>query len=1329
MHSLFGKRGVLLGGLLALAVAAVTPSMASAVPEPGAKPRGFRLFARSTGALTINRVYCGLTSTGEVCVDSTNSSTIGGGYWPKGTADQYVFNSGLQLAGIIGSDGGPWAQDTTGAFFFDPKGTTQHGQQVEPIYNASNPDDAANWPQAAFVPQGDAVEEIFNPLLRGRVSASQGDVWWLSWDGNPAQNAGREHPLGVVVEQRGMGWNFPAGNEDIVYFVYTFYNVTSLDPAAYAAIRPGLREIMIARAQQFHELNNAAFGVTLPTTGYTINNLFAAFAADMDVADAGANFSSVILPFALGHTYTSRFNQPAGWTFDPGIFAPPFFPGAGFVGVKYLKSPTGAGEIQLFSNTINGTPFAGAVNDPGNTKQLYRYLSGTLSPAFGDQPCNTGNPQITRVCFVNNTDDADMRFFQSSTPLTLAPGEFGSIVVAYIFAAPYKAASYTPGNLVLPGQAVRTNSVDSLNSVGANMVDSIAGLLSFNDANADNIPQQDEFVVATGSLLGKALVAQAVFDNQFLLPFAPESPEFYLVPGDNQVTVLWRPSVSEQTGDPFFQIAADAMITPVGGGDPVVNPLYDPNYREFDVEGYRIYRGRVDAPNALTLIAQFDYAGTAISDFQGQINPTVGCAPELGLFDDCAVDYIPTEFQPGVTRTVANEIPLTGEIVQVTVPGSRALLGSGVIDTVVASIDSITNPASPDTTFQVVFVSDAAIVLNADTALTGNAEGYPQLSDNGVPFSFVDNNVRNNFRYFYSVTAFDVNSFQSGPSSLESPRITKSVTPRVTSTNANFAVSVSNELWGRGVRLTDNTVPTLDPATGVFNKPFPPANGWVAEFSGYVEQLVRGTGTVVVRLDSIHLGSAYDVVPGTYFMTVQPGLPTESKTALTVLMANTGGDTETGTANFVAAEVDPGQAANFGVNPDIVLPASVTAQMPADYWTTVQSRGCVNSAEGFTDAAGLNECSYNGARWFEGDTETAAHPTAGNEEVNNFGFQASAIDSYNNAGVLPGVVTLYEARSYTTTQTTYRNVEAIMGYAARAADLKVYWGGAGVVDSVIDVTHNVVVPFDTAAGGTWGFLNASNTAAPGSDDARPGVVSLYDFGCVYPINQYPTLIACTAGTQYNLAPVAELSPIAIVGGPLTGTGNQQAKPAQPNPGFLMYIAGHLFHFEMAALPADGTVWTMRSYTGGGLTGGNGSAGNEGPYVYNEVRPRPFTAVGAEIHMLFDATNELLNPTLTSLDEVRTVPDPYYVTSEFEQTTDNKVIKFVNLPNAATIRIYSSSGVLVDVIEHNSISTDGSATWNVRNRNNQVVASGVYFYHIESGDARKVGRFTIVNFAQ
>lgn len=96
MHSPFRKRGAILAGLLALVLAAALPTQAMAGPEPGVKKgRGFRLFAGSLGAMTINRIYCGLTSDGQICVDSTNSSTIGGGYWPKGTADQYIFNTGL----------------------------------------------------------------------------------------------------------------------------------------------------------------------------------------------------------------------------------------------------------------------------------------------------------------------------------------------------------------------------------------------------------------------------------------------------------------------------------------------------------------------------------------------------------------------------------------------------------------------------------------------------------------------------------------------------------------------------------------------------------------------------------------------------------------------------------------------------------------------------------------------------------------------------------------------------------------------------------------------------------------------------------------------------------------------------------------------------------------------------------------------------------------------------------------------------------------------------------------------------------------------------------
>ena len=292
MHSRFRMKGLMLTALALLLVSMALPSPASAEPLPGAKKKGFRLFARALGALVINQVYCGLASDGRVCVDSTNSSTIGGGFWPKGTPDQYVFNSGLQLAGIIGTDGGPWAGDTTGAFFFDPKGTTEHGEEVQPIYNISNPADNATWPAAACVPRGtDPVAQLFDPLLQTdvtnptipncRKTASQGDVWFLSTEANPSLKGGRKHPLGVAVETRGMGWNFPVGNESILYFIYTFYNISSTVRSDYDSTRTELADILYNRAVEFHAATTAQ-GDVLPVGGYTITNLFAAFAADMD---------------------------------------------------------------------------------------------------------------------------------------------------------------------------------------------------------------------------------------------------------------------------------------------------------------------------------------------------------------------------------------------------------------------------------------------------------------------------------------------------------------------------------------------------------------------------------------------------------------------------------------------------------------------------------------------------------------------------------------------------------------------------------------------------------------------------------------------------------------------------------------------------------------------------------------------------------------------------------------------------------------------------------------------------------------------------------------
>jgi hypothetical protein len=1306
MHSFLRMRSALWTGFCALALSAVIAGAAEAKPRPGNQNKGFRLFARPLGALVINRIYCGLSSTGEICVDSTNSSTIGGGFWPKGTADQYVFNSGIQVAGLIGQDANAeWRGDTAGSQFFSPRGDN-HGEEFRPIFNSSNPDDVENWPEAAFVPNGDASQELFDPLLRGRLSASQGDVWFLSWEGNPAFAAGREHPLGILVEQRGMGYNFPSGNEDILYFIYTFYNVTSRDAGAYAAVRPGMREILAEAGERFQDVNEQRYNIDIPDGGYTISNLFAAFGADMDVAEAGANFASVNVPFSLGYTYEHTFSPAEGWTFDPSIFSPPFFAGSGFVGVKYLKSPVDpiSGEevgLTLFSNTING----GAFDDAQNGTQLYRYLSNNISVAAGDAACNTGDPRGTRICYINNGQEDDMRFFQASGPLELAPGAFGSIVVAYIFAAPVAVgACQGPGTCDLrPGDPTRLSDPDVLVN-GANPIDSVTGYAGFRGATPEGTVVQDSISVVPGSLLGKALVAQEVFRNRFLLPFSPETPEFFLIPGNNQVTVLWRPSSSESTGDPFFAIA-NAPITPEGAP----NPLYDPNYRQSDVEGYRVYRGRVDSPNSLQLLAQFDYSGTVISDFQGQVNPIDACAPEIGITTECAVEF--DTVAPGVARTVSVDVPLVGPIVQsLLAPRGRAALATGTA---------------------ILLAADTAVVGEESGCLTFGNPAECDLRDTGVPFVYVDETARNNLRYFYAVTAFDVNSFQSGPSSLESPRSTKSITPTATASNYQNTADVEVTMQGRGVEL-DNTapLPTLDPATGRFSGPMPPANDFEFGLAEFVQTLISAPGSFSLTLDSIALGSAYDNIPNVYHFTgasgpdiVQVSLPiTQDQTSLTA----------SNFTYFNAISPDAALAQRYGGNDQFKLTAKILMNLRGNYYTNSWGRGCANAASGFAASAtlGVTGCSYNGQRWFDGPSPTtnetvddpqATHPTA---------FTTNTmVGGFNNAGAVTGATTVHIPHSYMTVQNTYRQVEGGLGGVQRAADFNVYWGAGGLIDSVIDVTHNVAVPFAPTIGSSYGVLNTAAGAAGLSSDARGGVLTAADMGCVEPWKSFPVIggatgiTPCAAGPAYLLSQTAVPGPVAIYD---VSTAAASTAPPRPGPGFILYLPGTYTVFE-SGVPAQGAVWTLRSYVGS-IRGGQGGGGDEGPYTFT-ARPRPLTATGVVLNVSFDVVNQVVAATETDLGRVHTVPDPYYVTNAFEQTTDTKVIKFVNLPAQAIIRIYSSSGVLVSMLEHNSGTLGGSEDWNVRNRNNQVVASGVYFYHIEAGGARRVGRFTVVNFAQ
>jgi hypothetical protein len=279
------------------------------------------------------------------------------------------------------------------------------------------------------------------------------------------------------------------------------------------------------------------------------------------------------------------------------------------------------------------------------------------------------------------------------------------------------------------------------------------------------------------------------------------------------------------------------------------------------------------------------------------------------------------------------------------------------------------------------------------------------------------------------------------------------------------------------------------------------------------------------------------------------------------------------------------------------------------------------------------------------------------------------------------------------------------------------------VASVRDVTHNVPVPFSEVPGSSYGFVT------DGNGDGR---ITWADFDYLDKIRQNNAYLGfCANGTpevSTALTPQPTITPASLFSrnGPDDGT----VAGVRRGQGFGLYINGERYIFLLTGgnAPAAGSVWTLRSYSGRVRAATNSEGPTPSGYSF-AAAGRPSVIPGLQVRFNVSEATATRAVTNSDLARVHTVPDPYYVTNEYEATTDNKILKFVNLPNQAIIRIYSSSGILVDVIEHQSTELGGAATWDLRNRNNQVVASGVYFYHLESGDARRVGRFTVVNFAQ
>jgi hypothetical protein len=124
------------------------------------------------------------------------------------------------------------------------------------------------------------------------------------------------------------------------------------------------------------------------------------------------------------------------------------------------------------------------------------------------------------------------------------------------------------------------------------------------------------------------------------------------------------------------------------------------------------------------------------------------------------------------------------------------------------------------------------------------------------------------------------------------------------------------------------------------------------------------------------------------------------------------------------------------------------------------------------------------------------------------------------------------------------------------------------------------------------------------------------------------------------------------------------------------------------------------------------------------------ALGGRSGLTNLTTHETQAPPAETLGKVYVIPNPLLVTNSLRGSEQGGEkadrILFVGLTRRCTIRIFSYTGQLIRTIEH--IKEAYSDPWYQISVNNQIIASGVYYFVIEdkATGARSSGKFVVIH---
>jgi hypothetical protein len=671
----------------------------------------------------------------------------GGGEWPKGSNEFYIFGAGIWVGGTVNdptlqtfgfSNSGTkrdtvlWGTitDPRVAIGYNPSGGAEEMAGVTDIFITGHPEDYDTpdyWPLPDIVGIQDSYCEFDDQDLD-------------RWDTGSNSNAGdgvdiAKYGLGVKVIQRTHSWNYE-NNKTVHFFVFDIVNI---------------REDKVP-----------------------IRNCFLSVMCDADVGPT-ANDDLVGFDYGrnLGYCYDSDFAEQ-GFGRRPG-----------FLAYKFLESPIATydvdlnGDDQISDDSIDVNDDGVLVGDvrkgqslgltsfkvsnlqsgdPDIESEKYIIMAGHNYPDVGDQryaPWDLGT----------GTTPVDQRFFQSTGPFLLVP--VGETIVDTIWA-------WDPDGDSLKIASIETVEGDTVRVVVAVMM----------APDEEQLPQIAD-------------IAQSIYDIGFVLPRPPDHPVVTAVADDKKVYLSWD-NTAELSQDPYYKFTSDPT-----------SPLYDPSFVEVDFEGYKVYRSSSNLPGSFELLASWDKASSTPRNvtiqqiagplFDGEV--TYDAANTEGYI----LAYGGTALFAGHEYLIQvksdGSFYVTNLTLGVTIPASEEedhWYNTGEPPYVFELFDdeyySLSLPDNiADGTYDDYFDGVNLLVGGMAINFTGNDPSYvpseeiifrvtgqaqtPEGEDVGLAHAFVDSGLINGATYYYDVIGYDFQPFAS-PRSLANGISGIAVTPR-----------------------------------------------------------------------------------------------------------------------------------------------------------------------------------------------------------------------------------------------------------------------------------------------------------------------------------------------------------------------------------------------------------------------------------------------------------------------------------------------------------------------------------------------------------------------